>query len=110
MSTKDKNPKKVGKTSIRPLGDRVLIREITSKEQEVTTKSGIIIPNSLKEDSGTKKGEVLEIGTGKYDDGILIPISVKKGETVLFSWGDKIIIDDEEYYIVKESEITAVIE
>ncbi len=108
--------KKVSKTPIskipdfkvRPLGDRVLIKEDTeSKEQ--TTASGIIIPISAQEDKGGKRGKVVAIGTGKTEDGKIIPLTVKVGDKVLFQWGDKIQVDNEEYYIVKESEILAVI-
>jgi chaperonin GroES len=60
-------------------------------------------------DKGGKRGEVVAIGTGHYDDGKLIPISVEVGDTVIFQWGDKIKENGKEYYIVKESEILAVI-
>ena len=93
---------------IKPLADRVLIKEDTSSKEKKTA-SGIIIPLTVDEDKGGKRGEVVAVGNGQYDDGKLIPLSVKVGETVLFQWGDKIKIDDQEYYIVKESEILAVI-
>lgn len=93
---------------IKPLADRVLIKEDTSSKEKKTA-SGIIIPVTVDEDKGGKRGEVVAIGNGNYDDGKLIPLSVKVGDTVLFQWGDKIKIDDQEYYIVKESEILAVI-
>lgn len=93
---------------IKPLADRVLIKEDTSSKEKKTA-SGIIIPVTVDEDKGGKRGEVVAIGNGNYDDGKLIPLSVKVGDKVLFQWGDKIKIDDQEYYIVKESEILAVI-
>ncbi len=93
---------------IKPLQDRVLIKEDTSSKEKKTS-SGIIIPVSAQEDKGSKSGEIVAVGTGRYEDGKIIPISVKVGETVLFQWGDKVRIGDEEYYIVKESEILAVI-
>lgn len=93
---------------IKPLQDRVLIKEDT-ESKEKKTASGIIIPVTVNEDKGGKRGEVVAIGTGHHEDGKLIPISVKVGDEVLFQWGDKIKIDDEEYYIVKESEILAII-
>ncbi len=93
---------------IRPLQDRVLIKEeIENKERK--TASGIIIPITVDEDKGSKKGEIVAIGNGHYEDGKLIPISVKIGDTVLFQWGDKIKIDNEEFYLVKESELLAII-
>lgn len=93
---------------IRPLGDRVLIKEI-SKEEGEKTLSGIIIPVSEDKNSDFKKGTVVAVGAGKYDDGGLVPMSVKKGDTVLFSWGEKVKIEGEELYLVKESEISAIL-
>ena len=51
----------------------------------------------------------MAVGPGRMEEGKVIPVSVEIGDNVLFQWGDKIKIDDEEYYIVKESEILAVL-
>lgn len=99
---------KMAKLKIRPTGDRVLIKESLFDAQE-KTQSGIIIPSTVEKDSGAKRGLVLAVGPGKYDDGELIPVSVKEGDTVLFQWGEKIVEDGEEYYIVKDGEIMAII-
>ncbi len=96
------------KVNIRPLGDRVLIKEIEAAEGG-KTESGIIIPDSVKEDRGSKKGEVIAVGAGRYDDGDLLPMSVKVGDTVLYQWGDTIKIKDEEYVMVSESNIIGII-
>lgn len=93
---------------IKPLQDRVLIKE-DDDSKEKKTSSGIIIPITVNEDKGSKKGQVVAVGSGHYQEGNLLPIQVKVGEHVLFQWGDKIKIEDKEYYIVKESEILAVI-
>jgi len=93
---------------IKPLGDRVLIKE-DKESQEKKTASGIIIPITVNEDKGSKKGKIVAIGNGHYEEGKLIPISVKVSEEVLFQWGDKLIIEGEEFYIVKESELLAII-
>ncbi len=93
---------------IQPLHDKVLIKE-DAESKEKKTASGIIIPVGVDSDKGSKSGEVVAVGTGRYEDGKLIPVSVKVGDSVLFQWGDKIKTDDEEYYIVKESEILAII-
>jgi chaperonin GroES len=93
---------------IKPLHDRVLIREDT-ENKEKKTSSGIIIPITVDDDKGSKRGEVVAVGAGRMEDGKLVPISVKAGDEVLFQWGDKIKVGDEEYYIVKESEILAII-
>ncbi len=99
--------KKVG-VGISPLADRILLKEdISNKENK--TASGIIIPVTVSEDKGGKRGKVVAIGEGKYEDGKLIPVSVKVGDEVLFQWGDRVKVDGEEYYIVKESELLAVI-
>jgi len=88
-----------------PLGDRVLLRELLQEESK--TAAGIYIPETVKEDRGAKKGIVVAVGEGRYEDGKLIPVQVKIDEKVLFQWGDKIMFNDEEYYLVKESEIVA---
>lgn len=99
---------KVPDFKIRPLADRILIKEDTeSKEQK--TASGIIIPVSAQEEKAGRRGVVVAVGPGKTEDSKLIPVNVKIGDKVLFQWGDKIIVDNEEYFIVRESEIMAVI-
>lgn len=99
---------KIPDFKIKPLADRVLIKEDNeSKEQK--TASGIIIPISAQEDKGGKRGKVVAVGVGRIEEGKVMPVSVKVGDNVLFQWGDKIKVDEEEYYIVKESEILAII-
>jgi chaperonin GroES len=93
---------------IRPLQDRVLIKEDTSNKEKKTS-SGIIIPVTVNEDKGSKSGEVVAVGAGRYEDGKIVPVTVKVGDKVLFQWGDKIKVGEEEYFIVKESEILAII-
>jgi len=53
--------------------------------------------------------EVMAVGEGRYDDGVLIPMNVKVGDTVIFQWGDKLTVDGEEYWIVNEGSVLAVI-
>lgn len=89
------------KITINPLSDRVLVKEILVKDAETKTKSGIILL-AQNEDKGTKRGEV--VGIGKK-----VEVEVKIGDTVIFSWGDKIIIEGVEYFIVKETELIATI-
>ncbi|MSR71259.1 MAG: co-chaperone GroES [Candidatus Taylorbacteria bacterium] len=104
-----KQTEKTNKQFIKPLGDRVLIKEINETQEEKMTKSGIIIPVSGNEDKGAKRGEVIAVGPGRYEEGKIIPVSVKAGDTVLFSWGDKLTIDGEEFYVVRENEVMAII-
>ncbi|MEK7574632.1 MAG: co-chaperone GroES [Patescibacteria group bacterium] len=92
-----------------PLADRVLIKELSQKDAERVSASGIIIPVTVSEDKGAKKGEVVAVGPGKYDDGVLVPMTVKVGDTVLFQWGDMIKVDGEEYHMVNESNVLAII-
>jgi chaperonin GroES len=93
---------------IKPLADRVVIHEdVDSKEKK--TSSGIIIPLSANEDKNGRRGTVVAVGPGRTEEGKIVPLSVKVGEKVLFQWGDKIAVEGEEYYIVRESEILAII-
>ena len=93
---------------IQPLADRVVIREDTDSTEKKTS-SGIIIPAGANEDKNGKRGEVVAVGPGRIEDGELIAPAVKAGDTVLFQWGDKVSIDGEEYYVVRGSEILAII-
>jgi len=95
-------------SGIRPLADRVLIKEIDDRES--TTASGIYIPETVDGDKGSKKGTVIAVGDGHYDDGELIKVRVAVGDTVLFQWGDKLKVGGVEYFIVRENEILAVVE
>jgi chaperonin GroES len=94
---------------IMPLGDRVLLKPLDDKETEQKTNSGIFLPDSAKEDKGAKRAKVAAVGDGRYEDGKIIPVRVKVGQTVLYGWGDTITVDGEEYVLVRESEISAVI-
>lgn len=95
------------KMKIRPLHDRVLIRRLIEEEK---TKGGIIIPDSAKEKP--QEGKVVAIGTGRRDDGKLIPLDVKVGDKILFSKysGNEVKIEGEEHLILKEEEILGVLE
>lgn|SRR3989338_3251285 len=105
--TSAKNTKGIKAFPVKPLGDRLIIKEDLSKEEK--TASGIYIPDTAKEDKGSKRGRVVAVGIGRYEDGKLIPINVSVGDEVLFGWGDKILVEKEEYYVVRESEIIGTI-
>jgi chaperonin GroES len=96
--------------SIQPLGDRVVVKPLEANEEKVLA-SGIIIPETADKEKPSK-GKVMAVGPGRYDDGDLIPMSVKPGQTVLFSkYGyDEVKVDGVEYFILAESQILAVIE
>lgn len=104
-----KTPKTMKKSfGLEPLGDKILVSEIKSDDSK-KTDSGIYIPNSAKEDKGAKKGKVIAIGKGRFEDGKLIPVQVSVGDTILFTWGDQIVYEGEEYFLVRESEVSAVV-
>ncbi len=92
---------------IKPLNDRVLIK---MKENEETTKSGIILAGGSKEKP--QIAEVIEVGPGKKEDGKVQEMCVKKGDNVIVSKyaGTEIKYEGEEYIIVKQEDILAIVE
>lgn len=95
------------KLKIRPLHDRIIVKRL---DEEQKTKGGIIIPDSAKEKP--QEGEVLAVGNGKIlDDGKVMPLDVKVGDKVLFSKysGTEIKLEGEEYVIMREDDIQAII-
>ncbi|HXF06413.1 MAG TPA: co-chaperone GroES [Blastocatellia bacterium] len=94
--------------NIRPLHDRVVVKRLEEQEQ---VRGGIIIPDTAKEKP--QQGEVVAVGNGKIlENGTKVPLDVKVGDRVLFGKysGTEVRIDDEEYLIMREDEILAVIE
>jgi len=94
--------------NVRPLHDRIIVQRIEEGEQKV---GGIIIPDTAKEKP--QQGKVIAAGTGKAkDDGKRIPLDVKAGDLILFGKysGQEIKLDGEEYLIMREDEVLAVIE
>jgi chaperonin GroES len=94
---------------ITPLGDKVLILPLSDEEMGTISPSGIIIPDTVDREK-TDRGTVIAVGEGKYDEtGRLIPMQVKEGQKIIFQWGDKVEVGGEEYYLVSENNILAVI-
>ena len=93
--------------TIKPLADRVVIK---MTEAEETTKSGLILAGSAKEKP--QVAEVVAVGPGETVDGNLVPMTVKVGDRVLTSKysGTEVKMDGEEYTIVKQSDILAIVE
>jgi chaperonin GroES len=94
--------------AFRPLHDRVVVRRI---EEDERTAGGIIIPDTAKEKP--MQGEIVAVGPGaRNEKGELVPLELKKGDTVLFGkWsGTEVKIDGEDLMIMKESDILGVIE
>lgn len=96
------------KVKLQPLHDKVLVKPLS--DDEGTSPSGIIIPDTVNKEK-TDRGIVIAVGPGRFDeDGEKrIPLDVKEGDTVIFQWGDKIEFDGEEYFLVSESNISAII-
>ncbi len=94
--------------NIRPLHDRVVIKRT---EEETTSPGGIVIPDTAKEKP--QRGEVVAVGNGKLlENGETRPLDVKVGDVVLFGKyaGNEVTIGDEDYLIMREEDILAVIE
>ena len=97
------------KFGVRPLGDRIVVRP-AENEGEKKLASGIIIPATADKEKPSR-GVVVAVGAGKYEDGALVPVTVKVGETVLFArYGfDSVKVEGVEYYILSESSVLAVL-
>ncbi len=98
------------KSNIIPLGDRVLVKPM-QKDEDKKTASGIIIPETVDKEK-PEQGKVVAVGEGRMnDDGKVLPVNIKIGDTVVFSkYGpEEIKVDDEEYYIVGVSNLLAII-
>ncbi|MDP6686210.1 MAG: co-chaperone GroES [Candidatus Omnitrophota bacterium] len=92
---------------IQPLGDRVLVKRLEAEEK---TKGGILLPETAKEKP--QKGEVVAVGKGKVlESGKVEPLEVKSGDKILFGkyGGNEISHDDQEYLILREEDILAIL-
>src|SRR4030095_1349547 len=92
---------------VRPLHDRKIVQRIDEGEQKV---GGIIIPDSAKEKP--QQGKVIAVGLGKREKADRVPLDVKAGDTILFGKysGQDIKLDGEEYLIMREDEVLAVLD
>ena len=89
---------------LKPLGDRVIVEVV---EEEETTASGIVLPDTAKEKP--QRGRVLAVGPGRYEDGKLVALDVSEGDEIIFSkyGGTEVKVGGEEYLILRESDILA---
>ena len=90
-----------------PLGDRVLVKRCEAEER---TAGGIVLPDTAKEKP--KEGEIIAVGSGRLtDDGERVKLTVKKGDRVLFTSyaGNEVKVDGEEYLLMREDDILAVV-
>ena len=93
---------------VRPILDKVLLKRMEAKE---VSKGGIVLPDTAKEKP--KEGRVIAVGEGRrLEDGTVVPFQVKEGDRVIFlSYaGNEVKIDGEEYLILEEDDIIAVVE
>jgi chaperonin GroES len=93
---------------LRPLQDRILVKRV---EEETKTAGGLFIPETAKEKP--QRGEIVAVGKGKKtEDGKVLPLDVKVGDTVLFGKyaGTEVKVDNEEYLMMREDDLLAVVE
>ena len=92
---------------LKPLGDRLIVRAV---EEEETTASGIVLPDTAKEKP--QKGEVVAVGDGPIEDGKRRALDVSAGDEVLYSkyGGTEINVDGEELLVLRESDVLALVE
>lgn len=113
-----KSPKKVTKKKVQkvvpkglvPLGDRIVIKPFSPDEAGTPRASGIIIPETVDKER-PEQGRVIAVGSGRYENGTRVPMQVRVGDTVVFSkYGyDEVKWRGEDYFILKEDSILAVI-
>lgn len=93
--------------AIQPLADRVLVKAL---ESEARTKGGIVLPDTARE--RPSKGEIMAVGSGKvFEDGTQKPLSVKVGDKIIFGKyaGTEVKVKDQEYLILREEDILAIL-
>ena len=91
----------------KPLGDRILIKQLEAKEQ---TKGGIVIPDTVKEKP--QEGEIIAVGEGKKNsEGKVVSLSLKVGDKVLYGKysGTEVVVDGEDYLIVREEDVLGIV-
>jgi len=91
----------------KPLGDRILLKQLEAKEQ---TKGGIVLPDTVKEKP--QEGEIIAVGEGKKSpEGKVVSLSLKVGDKVLYGKysGTEVVIDGEDYLIIREEDVLGII-
>ncbi|HHT27379.1 MAG TPA: co-chaperone GroES [Firmicutes bacterium] len=94
--------------TLKPLGDRVVVKAL---EQEERTAGGIVLPDTAKEKP--QQGEVIAVGSGKMlDNGERVPLEVKPGDKIIYAkyGGTEVKVKGEEYLILRDNDILAIIE
>jgi chaperonin GroES len=92
---------------VKPIHDRIIVKRLAEEER---SKGGIIIPDTAKEKP--QQGKVVAVGPGKREDGKVLPLDVKAGDTVLFAKyaGTEIKLDGEDHLILREDDVLGVVE
>ena len=98
----------MAKININPLADRVLVRRLDEEEEQKV--GGIIIPDTAKEKP--QEGEIVAVGPGRAEDGNRIPVEVEVGDKILIGKysGTEVKIEGEDYLIMREDDILAIVE
>jgi chaperonin GroES len=93
-------------TTVKPLADRVVIKALEETEQ---MRGGLFIPDTAKEKP--QQGEIVAAGPGRYEDGKLVPMSLKTGDKVLYGKysGTEVTVNNETLLIISEKDVLAVI-
>jgi chaperonin GroES len=94
-------------TSLKPLGDRVIVK---AREKEEMTRSGIVLPDTASEKP--QEGSVLAVGPGRVlDNGKRVEMDVKTGDKVLFAKyaGTEVKLDGEDYLVIREADLLAIV-
>jgi chaperonin GroES len=96
----------MAKFSLQPLEDRIVVKP---SEEEETTASGIVIPDTAKE--RPQEGEVIAVGPGRFEEGQRIPMDVKAGDKVIYSkyGGTEVKVEGDEYLILSARDVLAVL-
>ena len=95
-----------GKFNLQPLEDRVVVKP---SEEEETTASGIVIPDTAKE--RPQEGEVIAVGPGRFEEGNRIPMDVKVGDKVIYSkyGGTEVKVEGDEYLVLSGRDVLAIV-
>jgi chaperonin GroES len=98
--------KTLSRTKVAPLADRVVVKALEDTEQ---MRGGLFIPDTAKEKP--QQGEIIAVGPGRYEKNVRVPMELKTGDRVLYGKysGSEVTIDNEQYLILRESDVLAVI-
>ena len=90
--------------NLKPLGDRLIVQAV---EEEETTASGIVLPDTAKEKP--QRGKVVAVGDGRIEDGKRVPLDVSEGDEVLYSkyGGTEVQVEGEDLLVLRESDVLA---